>query len=81
MVAGMALTAGGEHAVNDFAQGTGFRAMLQCVFGHGFRALVTLEPNMVQEHILALVQAALREASTTPAQLDCIAYTKVWLLV
>ena len=30
-----------------------------------------------QEHILALVKAALGEAKITPAQLDCIAYTKV----
>jgi hypothetical protein len=34
----------------------------------------------LQEHILALVKAALGEANITPAQLDCIAYTKVhWL--
>ena len=32
---------------------------------------------LVQEHILALVKAALGEAKITPAQLDCIAYTKV----
>jgi len=34
-----------------------------------------------QEHILALVKAALGEAKITPAQLDCIAYTKVSILL
>ena len=38
---------------------------------HGSAALLS------QEHILALVKAALGEAKITPAQLDCIAYTKV----
>ncbi len=33
--------------------------------------------SLAQEHILALVKAALGEAKITPAQLDCIAYTKV----
>ena len=40
-------------------------------------ALPKTEALLRQEHILALVKAALGEAKITPAQLDCIAYTKV----
>jgi len=31
----------------------------------------------VQEHIISLVKQALEQASVTPEQIDCIAYTKV----
>ena len=33
--------------------------------------------QLAQEHLVALVQAALKEAGVTPADISCVAYTKV----
>lgn len=39
----------------------------------------TAWPACLQEHVLPLVQQALKIAGVTPADLTCIAYTKVSL--
>jgi len=54
------------------------RASSCCAAGYGCAAQSTDEPGGTpQEHVIALVKAALKEAGVGPAGISCVAYTKV----